>query len=132
TVGFLQSFNGRDTFAARFVGQIGTGADGRPVNQDGAGAANLDFAGNFSAVEIQGVAQNFGKRFLRLAVYLTGFAVQSNFQFHCDLRLTVSGPESWVSGSRRIREKRETLDPRLGTLLSCSAAEYSPPRAPSA
>ena len=73
--GLLQSFNGRDTFAARFVGQLGTGADGRAVNQHCTCAANLDFAGDFSAVEIQRIAENFGKRFLRLAVYLPGFAI---------------------------------------------------------
>ena len=75
-VGFFQSFNGHDAFAARFIGQIGTGADGRTVNQHCTGAANLDFAGNFSAVQIQRVAQDFSESFLRLAVYLPGFAVQ--------------------------------------------------------
>ena len=49
-VGLLQAFDGRDVFAARFVGQVGAGADRRAVDQYGASAANLDFAGNFGAV----------------------------------------------------------------------------------
>src|SRR6185295_16201362 len=75
-VGLLQAFDGRDVFAARLVRQVRAGADRRAVDQYGASTANLDFAGNFGAIEIWRITQNLSESFLRFTLDLPGFAVK--------------------------------------------------------
>jgi len=74
--GFSSPSISRDAFAARLVRQVVAGADWRAVDQYGAGAANLDFAGNFGAIEIERVAQNFGEGIRRFAVDFDGSTVK--------------------------------------------------------
>src|SRR5262245_8500538 len=86
-VWFFQSFDGGDALAARFIGQVRASAHGRAIDQDRASAANLDFARNFRAVEVEGVAQNFGESVGRLAVNTLQLAVQSKLQIQLSLQI---------------------------------------------
>ena len=79
-VGFFQAFDGGDAFAARFIGQISAGTDGQIVDEDRAGAADLNLARDLCAVQIELIAQHLGQCIRRLAVHLRRFTVQIKLQ----------------------------------------------------
>jgi hypothetical protein len=76
TIGIFQALDGCDALAPRFVSQIRTGAYRKIFYQDSAGAADLNLAGNFGTVQVQLIAQDFGKGIRRLAVNFNCAPVQ--------------------------------------------------------
>src|SRR5258706_3682113 len=71
-VGLGQAFDRDHALAARLVGEQRARAHRQPVDQHGAGAADLDLAGDLRPREVQPLAQDLGQRFLVLVVGFDG------------------------------------------------------------
>ena len=63
-----QPLDRRHLAAVRVRGEIAAGADGQPVDEHGAGAADLDVAGALGAGQAEPVAEQVEQQLLRLDV----------------------------------------------------------------
>ena len=71
-----QPFNRQDTAIADFISKEGAGAHRKGIDQDRAGATDLNFARDLGAGEVESLAQDLGQCFLGFDLYLDGSVIE--------------------------------------------------------